>query len=75
MRAALSNSGFDFPLRRIIVNLAPADLPKAGPGFDLGIAAAILVATGQIRAGVTERYALAGELALGLKFGIAAVRE
>jgi magnesium chelatase family protein len=64
VRAALSNSGFDFPLRRIIVNLAPADLPKAGPGFDLGIAAAILVATGQIRAGVTERYALAGELAL-----------
>ncbi len=64
VRAALTNSGFEFPLRRITVNLAPADLPKAGPGFDLGIAAALLVATGQVANGVLERYALAGELAL-----------
>ena len=39
VRAALVNSGFDFPLRRITVNLAPADLRKAGPAFDLALAA------------------------------------
>ena len=48
MRAALVNSGFEFPLRRITVNLAPADLRKAGPGFDLALAAALLVASGQL---------------------------
>jgi magnesium chelatase family protein len=64
VRAALLNSGFDFPLRRITVNLAPAHLPKAGPGFDLGIAAGLLVASGQVPSGVLERFALAGELAL-----------
>src|SRR6059058_4762657 len=50
VRAALVNSDFDFPLRRITVNLAPADLRKAGPGFDLALAAALLVASGQISA-------------------------
>ena len=42
VRAAIVNSGFEFPQQRIIVNLAPADLRKAGPGFDLAIAAAML---------------------------------
>ena len=64
VRAALVNSGFEFPLRRITANLAPADLPKAGPGFDLAIAAALLVASNQIPHGLLERHALAGELAL-----------
>jgi magnesium chelatase family protein len=64
VRAALLNSGFDFPLKRITANLAPADLRKAGPGFDLAIAAAVLVASDQVASGVLERYALAGELAL-----------
>jgi magnesium chelatase family protein len=64
VRAALLNSGFDFPLKRITANLAPADLRKAGPGFDLAIAAAVLVASDQVAHGVLERYALAGELAL-----------
>src|SRR5207244_10893561 len=41
VRVALVNSGFEFPLRRITVNLAPADLRKAGPGFDLPLAAAV----------------------------------
>jgi magnesium chelatase family protein len=64
VRAALLNSGFTFPLQRITANLAPADLRKAGPGFDLAIAAALMVASKQVERGVLERYALAGELAL-----------
>ena len=48
VRAALVNSGFEFPLQRITANLAPADLRKAGPGFDLAIAAALLAAIGQL---------------------------
>ena len=50
VRAAILNSGFEFPLKRVTVNLAPAYLRKAGPGFDLAIACAILAASGQ-RAG------------------------
>jgi magnesium chelatase family protein len=64
VRAAISNSGFDFPLKRITVSLAPSDLRKAGPGFDLAIAAAILAASDQLPRGLLERWALAGELAL-----------
>ncbi len=64
VRAALANSGFEFPQRRITANLAPADLRKAGPGFDLAIAAAILVATEQLPESVLADVALAGELAL-----------
>jgi magnesium chelatase family protein len=64
VRSALVNSGFRYPQLRITANLAPADLRKAGPGFDLAIAAALLVATGQLPKGVLDRYALAGELAL-----------
>ena len=64
VRAALVNSKFEFPLRRITANLAPADLPKVGPGFDLAIAAALMSATGTLPSIVLERFALAGELAL-----------
>ena len=64
VRSALRNSGFRYPDHRITVNLAPADVRKAGPGFDLAIAAAILAATGQLRRSVVDKYALAGELAL-----------
>ena len=48
VRAALRNSGCEFPMRRITVNLAPADLKKAGPAYDLPIAVAILLSSGQI---------------------------
>ncbi len=64
VRAALVNSGFKFPQQRITANLAPADLRKAGPGFDLAIAAALLAASDQLERRRLERVALAGELAL-----------
>ena len=64
VRSALRNSGFRYPDHRITVNLAPADVRKAGPGFDLAIAAAILAATGQLPRSVVDNYAMAGELAL-----------
>jgi magnesium chelatase family protein len=64
VRSALVNSGFKYPQHRITANLAPADLRKAGPGFDLAIAAAVLVASGQLPRTVLDRFALAGELAL-----------
>lgn len=64
VRAALANCGFEFPLRRIVVNLAPASLRKAGPGMDLAIAAALLTASGQLDWGGLARVALIGELAL-----------
>jgi len=64
VRAALVNCGFEFPLRRIVVNLAPASLRKAGPGMDLAIAAALLSASGQLEWEGLARVALAGELAL-----------
>jgi magnesium chelatase family protein len=64
VRAALANSGFEFPLRRITANLAPADLRKAGPGLDLAIAAALLGASGQLPAETLAGWCLAGELAL-----------
>jgi magnesium chelatase family protein len=64
VRAALSNCGFDFPLRRIVVNLAPASLRKAGPGMDLAIASALLSASGELEWEGLSRVALVGELAL-----------
>ena len=64
VRAAIVNSGFKFPQRRITANLAPADLRKAGPGFDLALAAAILVATEQLPSDALAGLVLAGELAL-----------
>ncbi len=64
VRAAIVNSGFEFPSRRITVNLAPADLRKEGPGFDLPIALAFLLATGQARRNGGGEVAALGELGL-----------
>ncbi|MEZ5541088.1 MAG: YifB family Mg chelatase-like AAA ATPase [Pseudomonadota bacterium] len=64
VRGALLTSGFEFPARRITINLAPADLPKEGGRFDLPIALGILAASGQIPATELESYECAGELAL-----------
>ena len=64
VNAAIRNSGFEFPGRRITANLAPADLPKTGPAFDLAIACAILAASGQLPERRLETHALYGELAL-----------
>jgi len=64
VRAALQNARFEFPARRITVNLAPADLPKESGRFDLPIALGILAASGQIPADKLGEYEFAGELAL-----------
>ncbi|KGU96728.1 YifB family Mg chelatase-like AAA ATPase [Burkholderia pseudomallei] len=64
VRAALQNCGFDFPVRRITVNLAPADLPKESGRFDLPIALGILAASGQLPAGALDGREFAGELSL-----------
>jgi magnesium chelatase family protein len=64
VRAALQNCRFDFPTRRITVNLAPADLPKESARFDLPIAIGILAASGQAPSRVLERFEFAGELSL-----------
>ena len=63
VRAAIRNSGCDFPMRRITVSLAPADLRKAGPSYDLPIALAILLSTGQVAA-APESSLFLGELSL-----------
>ncbi|HEY1355590.1 MAG TPA: YifB family Mg chelatase-like AAA ATPase [Solirubrobacterales bacterium] len=64
VRAALTNCGFEFPLRRIVANLAPASVRKAGPGLDLPMAAALLTASGQLTWAEPRRIAMIGELAL-----------
>ena len=64
VRAALQNCQFEFPAKRITVNLAPADLPKESGRFDLPIALGILAASGQIPADKLAEYECAGELAL-----------
>ncbi len=64
VRSAIRNSGFEVPARRITVNLAPADLPKEGTGYDLAIAIGILAASGQLRDAAMHETALIGELAL-----------
>lgn len=63
VRSAIRNSGADFPAKRITVNLAPADLPKEGPAYDLPIALGILLASEQIKADLS-RTLVVGELAL-----------
>ena len=65
VRAAIHNSGFDFPQKRITANLAPAHLHKAGPGFDLAVAIGILAASAQLPIESLERWAVFGELSLG----------
>lgn len=64
VRAAIKNSGFDFPSRRITINLAPADLKKEGTSYDLPIAAGILAATGAISCNALSNCVLLGELSL-----------
>jgi magnesium chelatase family protein len=64
VRAALLNSELEFPGNRVTVNLAPAHLRKAGPGFDLAIAAGILLATGQVPPEALSACAVCGELSL-----------
>lgn len=64
VRSAIKNSGFDFPNRKIIVNLAPADIKKEGSHFDLAIALGILIASEQIEGEVGESCIFAGELSL-----------
>src|SRR3954454_545590 len=64
VRAALLNSGLQFPQQRLTANLAPADVRKAGPGFDLALALAVLVASGQVPADEFGRCAAVGELSL-----------
>ncbi len=63
VRAAIRNSGYEFPMKRITVNLAPADLKKEGPAYDLPIAVGILLSSGQLEADVSDTLFL-GELSL-----------
>jgi magnesium chelatase family protein len=63
VRAAIRNSGCTFPMKRIVVNLAPADLKKAGPAYDLPIALGVLLSSEQVYADVSETMIL-GELSL-----------
>ena len=64
VRAALVNARFEFPARRLTVNLAPADLPKESGRFDLPIALGILAASGQLPSNQLDAYEFAGELSL-----------
>ena len=64
VNAAIHNAGFTFPLKRITVNLAPADVRKDGSAFDLPIALGVLVATGQIGADALRGFVVLGELGL-----------
>jgi magnesium chelatase family protein len=64
VRSAIINSRFEFPLQRITINLAPADLPKEGGRFDLAIALGILAASQQIPTETLAQYEIVGELAL-----------
>ena len=64
VRAALKNTGFDFPLKQVVVNLAPADIKKEGSSFDLPIAVGMLIAEGVITQEMVDGYLLVGELAL-----------
>jgi magnesium chelatase family protein len=64
VQAAILNSGYEFPARKITVSLAPADVPKVGPGLDLALACGILAASDQLPKDLLEEHALLGELAL-----------
>jgi magnesium chelatase family protein len=65
VRAAIRNCGFAFPAGRITASLAPADVPKAGPGLDLALACAVLAASGQAPCERLDTHGLFGELGLG----------
>lgn len=64
VRSAIINSGFQFPTKRLTINLAPADLPKDGSRLDLPIALGILIASGQLSEPITNDFEFIGELAL-----------
>src|SRR5512137_1002157 len=64
VKSALKNSGYDFPNRRITVNLAPADIKKEGASFDLPISIGILAATGVVKPHKLAEFLLSGELSL-----------
>jgi magnesium chelatase family protein len=64
VRSAINNSGYDFPILRLVVNLAPADLKKEGPAYDLPIAVGTLAVSNQISPDAIARHAMIGELAL-----------
>jgi magnesium chelatase family protein len=64
VKAALKNSGFAFPVRKIVINLTPADLRKEGPSFDLPIAVGILAASEQVNAQLLGDYLFLGEVSL-----------
>lgn len=64
VRSAIINSGFQFPTKRLTINLAPADLPKDGSRLDLPIALGILIASGQLPENATDDFEFIGELAL-----------
>lgn len=81
---AIVNSGFVRPVGRIVINLAPAELPKQAASFDLSIALGILAASGQIDSDIFDQYAVVGELALegharkvrgGLSMAISAAKQ
>ena len=64
IRSAITSNNFEFPSGRLAINLAPADLPKEGGRFDLGMAMAVLASTGRLRADNIRRFEVIGELAL-----------
>ena len=64
VKAAIKNSGYDFPNRKITVNLAPADVKKEGAGYDLPMALGILVASEILKSEKLEKYGIIGELSL-----------
>ena len=64
VRSAIKNSGFQYPAKRITVNLAPADTKKEGPVFDLAAAVGIIAASGQLENKLYKDYVIVGELSL-----------
>ena len=64
VRSAIKNSGFDFPAKKITINLAPANVKKAGPMFDLPIALAILSSSSQLVSTKLKEFVVVGELGL-----------
>ena len=64
INAALRNTGFSFPGKKVVINMAPADIRKEGSAYDLTLAVGILAASGQIDAAQVEDYVIMGELSL-----------
>ncbi|RJQ31098.1 MAG: ATP-binding protein [Actinobacteria bacterium] len=67
VRASIINSEYEFALKKITINLAPANIKKEGPSFDLPIAIGVLAATGQFKSPILDDYVIAGELSLSGK--------